>query len=181
MAATEVALPNPVVQVEAAVVYPAMAVSAALAVAVAVAPEEMVEVERMITEEEVVVAPFSMVAMVDPFMSTKGALADTSAVEEAASQIMAMVPLARVEQEVEEETPVAASWTLPMEAMEPIAPTVPAAVAGATATISLAMPGVAVVAMAVLAVAVAAREIAGLCSVVAMEEMVDSAADQASA
>jgi hypothetical protein len=99
-----------------------------------------------------------MVAMVDPFMSTKGAQADSFAAAEAASQIMAMAPLAPAEQEVEEETPVAASWTLPMEAMEPIAPTVPVAVAGATATTSLAMPGAAVVAMAVLAVAAAARE-----------------------
>jgi hypothetical protein len=63
MAATEVALPNPVVQVAAAVVYPAMVVAAYLAVAAAVAPEEMVGVE-LVTEEVVVVAPSSMVETV---------------------------------------------------------------------------------------------------------------------
>jgi hypothetical protein len=48
-----------------------------------------------------------MVAMVDPLLSTTAAVADTSAVEEAASKTMAMAPLAPAEQEVEEETAVA--------------------------------------------------------------------------
>jgi hypothetical protein len=92
------------VQVAAAVAYLAMVVAADLAVAVAVAPEEMVGVE-LVMEVAAVVAPSSMVETV---LTSQAAVAHTSVVAVAASQIMAMAPLAPAEEEVEEGNPVAA-------------------------------------------------------------------------
>jgi hypothetical protein len=111
MAATQVAFPNSVlVQVAAAVAYPAMVAVPAPAEAaeVAVAPEEMVGVEVLVSAEAEaeVAVPSSMVETVP---TIQGAVEHTSAVAVAASPIMAMAPLAPVAEEVEEERLVAAS------------------------------------------------------------------------
>ena len=172
MAATQVAM-----QVAAAEVYPAVAVTADSPAVVEVAPEEMVGVEVKLTVEAEEVAPSSMVETV----LTRGAVAHTSAVAQAAPTITAMVPLALAAAAVEEEGPVAESWTLPMEAMEPMAPTVAVGVAVASVSNSRTRTAAAVVVMADLAGAVAAQERAGLSSVAVMEETADLAAAQASA
>jgi hypothetical protein len=152
-----------------------------LPAAVAAVPEEMVEAEFLITAVEVVVAPSSMVAMAGPFLPTKGALAGSSAVAQVPLTMTAVVALAPVAAVVVAEGPVAASWILPMEAMEAMPPTVAVEVAVASASNSRTRTAAAVVVMAVSVVAAAPQGLAGLSSMAVMEETADLVAARASA
>ena len=89
------------------------------------------EWSSMLTAEAEEVAPSSMVETVLTHGGSGGYLCGGSG---GGDRIMAMVPLAPAAAVVEEEEPAAASWTLPMEAMEPMAPTVAAGVAVASAS-----------------------------------------------
>src|SRR4030081_1891702 len=93
-------------EVAEAVAYPAVAGASSLEVAVEVAPEETVAMHFLMEAMEAAQAeggPSSMVGTVDQ----RGAAAHTSAVAQAAAKIMmAMMPLALAEVEVEAAQPV---------------------------------------------------------------------------
>lgn len=136
---------------------PAMAGAVAQPVAevAAAAPEETAGMGLVVWAAEEVVGRSSMVQTVQ----TQEAVADTSAVAQAAAKIMAIVPFAPAAEEVEEESLVAASYSFSMEAMEPMAPTAAVAAAAALAhpTTAAAIMRAAVVVMADLAAEVEAQ------------------------
>jgi hypothetical protein len=174
MAATAqiVLMHSMLMEVAEAVAYPAVAGASSLEVAVevAVAPEETVAMHFLMEAMEAAqaeVAPSSMVETVDQ----RGAVAHTSAVAQAAAKIMmAMMPLAPAEVEVEAAQPVGE--------MAAVAPTAEVAVEPAPA---LARFRAAVVATPVLAAEVVPQGSTGHSPTVLMEGMADLAAAPASA
>jgi len=159
-------------EVAEAVACPAMAGASSLEVAVeaAEAPEETVALDFLVMPTSVAqaeVAPSSMAETVDQ----RGAVAHTSAVAQAAAiTMMAMMPLAPAEEAVEA--------AQPLGEMAPKAPT--AEGAGEPAPAPARFRAV-VAATAVLAAEAAPQDRTGLSSMVLMAEMVDSAAEPASA